>query len=34
MYTWGLSEWGDIANILIAVASVATDIVTARMLIK
>lgn len=34
MSTWGLSEWGDIANIVIAVASVATAIVTARMLIK
>lgn len=34
MYSWGLSEWGDIANIVIAVASVATAIVTARMLIK
>ena len=29
-----LSIWGDIANIVIAVASVATAIVTARMLIK
>ena len=29
-----LSIWGDIANIIIAVASVATAIVTARMLIK
>ena len=29
-----LSMWGDIANIVIAVASVATSIVTARMLIK
>ncbi len=29
-----LSMWGDIANIVIAVASVATAIVTARMLIK
>lgn len=29
-----LSIWGDIANIVIAVASVATSIVTARMLIK
>lgn len=34
MYSWGLNEWGDIANIVIAVASVATAIVTARMLIK
>ena len=34
MCSWGLSEWGDIANIVIAVASVATAIVTARMLIK
>ena len=34
MSTWGLSEWGDIANIIIAVASVVTAIVTARMLIK
>lgn len=34
MSAWGLSEWGDIANIVIAVASVATAIVTARMLIK
>lgn len=32
--SWGLNEWGDIANIVIAVASVATAIVTARMLIK
>ncbi len=29
-----LSMWGDVANIVIAVASVATAIVTARMLIK
>lgn len=34
MCAWGLSEWGNIANIVIAVASVATAIVTARMLIK
>lgn len=34
MCSWGLSEWGDIANIVIAVASVVTAIVTARMLIK
>ena len=34
MCSWGLNEWGDIANIVIAVASVATAIVTARMLIK
>lgn len=34
MCTWGLEKWGDIANIVIAVASVATAIVTARMLIK
>ena len=34
MCTWGLEEWGDVANIVIAVASVATAIVTARMLIK
>ena len=34
MCSWGLSEWGDIANIIIAVASVVTAIVTARMLIK
>lgn len=34
MSTWGLNEWGDVANIVIAVASVATAIVTARMLIK
>ena len=34
MCNWGLSEWGDIANIVIAIASVATAIVTARMLIK
>lgn len=34
MIVWGLSEWGDVANIVIAVASVATAIVTARMLIK
>lgn len=34
MSPWGLSEWGDIANIVIAVASVATAIVTAVVLIK
>lgn len=34
MCTWGLSEWGDIANIVIAVASVATAIVTAIVLCK
>lgn len=34
MSTWGLSEWGDIANIAIAVASVATAIVTAIVLCK
>ena len=34
MSSSGLSMWGDIANIVIAVASVATAIVTARMLIK
>lgn len=34
MCDWGLNEWGDVANIVIAVASVATAIVTARMLIK
>ena len=34
MSTWGLSEWGDIANIVIAVASVATAIVTAFVLYK
>ena len=34
MSTWGLSEWGDIANIVIAVASVATAIVTAVVLCK
>ena len=34
MCNWGLSEWGNIANIVIAIASVATAIVTARMLIK
>lgn len=34
MTTSELSIWGDIANIVIAVASVATAIVTARMLIK
>ena len=34
MCTWGLEEWGDIANIVIAVASVATAIVTAIVLCK
>ena len=34
MCNWGLEEWGDIANIVIAVASVATAIVTAVVLIK
>ena len=34
MCAWGLSEWGDIANIIIAVASVATAIVTAIVLCK
>ena len=34
MCTWGLSEWGDVANIIIAVASVATAIVTAIVLCK
>lgn len=34
MCTWGLKEWGDIANIIIAVASVATAIVTAIVLCK
>lgn len=34
MRTWGLNEWGDIANIVIAVASVATAIVTAIVLCK
>lgn len=34
MYNLGLSEWGDIANIVIAVASVATAIVTAIVLCK
>ena len=34
MSTWGLDEWGDIANIVIAVASVATAIVTAIVLCK
>ena len=34
MDTWGLNEWGDIANIVIAVASVATAIVTAVVLCK
>lgn len=34
MCSWGLSEWGDIANIVIAVASVATAIVTAIVLCK
>ena len=34
MCSWGLNEWGDIANIVIAVASVATAIVTAIVLFK
>lgn len=34
MCSWGLSEWGDVANIVIAVASVATAIVTAIVLVK
>ena len=34
MCSWGLSEWGDIANIIIAIASVATAIVTAIVLFK
>ena len=34
MCSWGLDEWGDIANIVIAVASVATAIVTAVVLVK
>lgn len=34
MSTWGLNEWGDIANIIIAVASVATAIVTTIVLCK
>ena len=34
MCSWGLSEWGDVANIVIAVASVATAIVTAIVLFK
>uniref|UniRef100_UPI0040563F89 hypothetical protein n=1 Tax=Alistipes sp. TaxID=1872444 RepID=UPI0040563F89 len=34
MSTWGLSTCGDIANIVIAVASVATAIVTAVVLFK
>ena len=34
MCSWGLNEWGDIANIAIAVVSVVTAIVTACMLIK
>ena len=34
MCTWGLNEWGDIANIVIAVASVVTAIVTAIVLFK
>ena len=34
MCTWGLNEWGDIANIVIAVASMATAIVTAIVLCK
>jgi hypothetical protein len=32
MCTWGLNEWGDIANIVIAVASVATAIATKKAL--
>ncbi len=34
MCAWGLSEWGDIANIVLAIASVATAIVTAIVLYK
>lgn len=34
MNDWGLSMWGDIANIIIAVASVVTAIVTALVLCK
>ena len=34
MCTWGLSEWGDIANIVIAVASAGTAFVTAKVLCK
>ena len=34
MCAWGLNEWGDIANIVIAIASVATAIVTAVVLFK
>ena len=34
MCSWGLSEWGYFANIVLAVMSVFTAIVTARMLIK
>ena len=34
MCSWGLSEWGDIANIVLAIASVATAIVTAVVLCK
>ena len=34
MTIWELSQWGDIANIIIAIASVATAIVTAVVLCK
>ena len=34
MCSWGLSEWGDIANIVIAVASAGTAFVTAKVLCK
>ena len=34
MDTWGLNEWGDVANIVIAVASVATAIVTTVVLFR
>lgn len=34
MCSWGLSEWGDIANIVIAVASAGTAYVTAKVLCK
>ena len=34
MCTWGLEEWGDIANIIIAVASAATAIATVIVLFK
>ena len=34
MSTLGLNEWGDVANIVIAIASVATAIVTAIVLCK